>query len=175
MSGQAIDTSRGAEQAAIDVLMDTVVHDGMISLPVDVEFIAHKLGLVVQRMRLSNGTDGLLVKDIPYEPFKAVVDADASARRSRFTLAHEIGHYVKLYQDWPDGDVTGVAERRDALSSKGLDEGEIWANDFAAALLMPARLVIRMWGDGCSVETMADLFNVSETAMSIRISNLGLE
>ena len=53
MSGQAIDTSRGAEQAAIDVLMDTVVHDGMISLPVDVEFIAHKLGLVVQRMRLS--------------------------------------------------------------------------------------------------------------------------
>ena len=174
MDKPAIDTSRGPERAATDLLKKTVVRDGMITVPIDVDWIAQKLGLQVQRMRLSPGTDGLLVKNEPYEPFKAVLDASAGEHRSRFTLAHEIGHFIHRYQEHPDGEIAGIVERRDLVSSAGTDPEEIWANGFAAQLLMPARIVAKLWGDGERLEDMAELFNVSKLAMELRVSRLGL-
>lgn len=169
-----IDISRGPARAASDLLEKVLVQDGMISLPIDVDGIAQKIGLTVQRMALPPETDGMLVKDVPYEGFKAVLDANASVHRSRFTLAHEIGHYVHTYQDFPEGEVGGVLEKRDELSSTGTEAEEIWANQFAAALLMPSGIVAELWGEGLSVEEMAAMFNVSHESMTYRIKNLGL-
>lgn len=169
-----IDISNGPSRAATELLEMTLVHDGMISLPIDVDGLAQQIGLIVQRMVLPLGTDGMLVKDAPYEGFKAVLDANAPTHRSRFTLAHEIGHFVHSYQDFPPGDVGGVLERRDGSSSAGTEDEEIWANRFAAALLMPSGIVVKLWGDGMSVEEMSELFNVSRESMAYRIKNLGL-
>ncbi|MBM6757030.1 ImmA/IrrE family metallo-endopeptidase [Collinsella tanakaei] len=174
MGNLAIDINHGPNHAATDLLAKTVVRDGMISIPVDVDLIAQRIGLEVQRMRLSDGTDGLLVKNEAYKPFKAVLDVGSGERRARFTLAHEIGHYVHKYQDHPDGELAGIVERRNSLSSQGTDPEEIWANGFAAQLLMPARIVARLWGDGWSIDAMADMFNVSSLAMGTRVTSLGL-
>jgi Zn-dependent peptidase ImmA (M78 family) len=64
----------------------------------------------------------------------------------------------------------------------GIDPIEVEANQFAAALLMPASMVKaavrRIAGDqpifDQHVEELAKRFNVSEQAMTIRLSTLGI-
>jgi Zn-dependent peptidase ImmA (M78 family) len=70
---------------------------------------------------------------------------------------------------------------RDAKSSEGLDEIEIVANKFAAALLMPEEFVrkeLEKHEDFIDlnediVAELARKFEVSATAMGFRIQNLG--
>lgn len=109
------------------------------------------------------------------EPFKAVSDVYASPQRQRFTTAHEIGHWVHKYQDTPDDAVLGRVESRDDASSKGIDPEEIWANRFAAALLMPAAIVRRHWGEVRTRDELSGMFGVSRRSMDVRIATLGLQ
>lgn len=172
----AIMIDNGPYAAATDTLKQTVVKDGRITLPVDVDAVAQRLGLIVERLVLPSGTDGMLVKEDPYDySFKAVLDARAHVHRSRFTLAHEIGHFVHSYQDFPLGKTGGILERRDRTSSEGVDEEEVWANRFAAALLMPSGIVADLWAKGASIPDMAEILNVSTQAMGLRVHDLGLE
>lgn len=60
------------------------------------------------------------------------------------------------------------------LDTGATDQEEREANNFAASLLMPTELVTRGWEDVGSVERLAEIFNVSVVAMSIRLSQLGL-
>jgi IrrE N-terminal-like domain/SIR2-like domain len=69
---------------------------------------------------------------------------------------------------------------RNSRSSTGVDSKEIEANQFAACLLMPSKLVLKsikalkapsLRDD--HVEKLADEFNVSEQAITIRLSTLG--
>ena len=153
---EVIDTSSGPDQAAHDILVRTLIKDGMISISIDVELIAQKLDVTFMRLDLDEGVGGLLVRNTPHEPFCAVIDSKAPSVRARFTLAHALGHYIHSYQNLGDGEVAGIIERRDALSSRRTDPEEIWANSFAAAPLMPAQVVARLWADNCSIGEMAD-------------------
>lgn len=161
--------------AAIETLESTIAPNGMVSIPIDVERVVNDLGLQVQKLPLDPGVDGILVKDKAGEPFKAVADSSAHEHRQRFTLAHELGHYVHKYQSVPIEEKMGRVERRDDTSSKGIDYEEIWANKFAASLLMPASIVRKYWGEGLTRAAMAKLFNVSERSMDIRLTTLGLK
>jgi Zn-dependent peptidase ImmA (M78 family) len=69
---------------------------------------------------------------------------------------------------------------RNSRSSTGVDTKEIEANQFAACLLMPSKLVLErikalkvksLCDD--HVEKLAGEFKVSEQAMTIRLSTLG--
>ena len=162
------------EQAAHELLDKALVRDGKIHLPIDVVRVAEYLGIKVERLPLDDGTDGLLVKDEAYGPFKAVIDRSIHEHRARFTLAHEIGHFVKSYQDYPVERVAGKVERRDELSSAGTDPDEIWANKFAAYLLMPSFAVRKFWAQDIPVEDIAETFNVSFASLGHRLENLGL-
>ncbi|RSX56731.1 ImmA/IrrE family metallo-endopeptidase [Bifidobacterium samirii] len=162
-------------ESATETLLKTIAVDGRVTLPIDVEAVIKALGLQMESLPLTPTTDGLLVKPSPNEPFKAVVNNASHEHRRRFTYAHEIGHFVHKYQDYPEDEKTGLVERRDELSSKGIDPEEIWANRFAAALLMPASIVRHCWGEGRTRDELADMFNVSRRAMDLRIATLGLE
>lgn len=162
--------------SATETLLKTIADNGRVTLPIDVTAIAHALGLETQALHLDDpSTDGLLVKDQPRSPFKAVVSTDTHPHRQRFTYAHEIGHYIHKYQDLPKEERAGRVEHRDELSPEGIDPEEIWANRFAAALLMPAAIVRRHWGEGRSRDELARMFDVSRRAMDLRIATLGLE
>lgn len=161
-------------KSAHELLTKTLVHDNKINIPIDVYKIAELLNIEVQRLPLEEGTDGLLVKDKAYSNFKAVIDSSANPHRARFTLAHEIGHYVKEYQNFPPEKVVGIVQKRDDMSSTGKDENEIWANKFAAYLLMPSGIVKQLWADNTSVEYMARLLDVSIASLGHRLENLGL-
>ena len=174
--GMRIEETRSPSGAASEVIMKTLTDEcGRFSVPIDVTEAAQKVGIEVKRLRLDDATDGLLVKDRPNRPFKAVVDSFSHEHRARFTLAHELGHYIHRYQDIPDGVVVGKVERRDTRSSLGIDGEEIWANRFAAALLMPAAVVAKYVGSGYGSKEIADLLDVPEQAVRNRIATLGLD
>ncbi len=161
--------------AATETLMRTIADaNGCVSLPIDVKRVLEKLGIKVETMFLEPDTSGLLVKNKADEPFKAVSNIQNHPHRKRFTYAHELGHYIHSYQDLPDNEKAGKVEKRDELASSGTDPDEIWANKFAAALLMPASIVRNYWAQGMSVPAMSVLFDVSDEAMKNRLSTLGL-
>lgn len=169
-----IHETKDPSKSAHELLVKTLVHDGQVSIPIDVYKIAELLGIEVRRLPLDEGTDGILVKEEEFGSFKAVIDASASPHRARFTLAHEIGHYIKDYQDFPAEKVAGIVQKRDDMSSTGKNPNEIWANQFAAYLLMPSGIVKQLWADNTPIEKMAEMFDVSIVSLSHRLENLGL-
>ncbi|GHO75245.1 hypothetical protein KSD_30160 [Ktedonobacter sp. SOSP1-85] len=78
-------------------------------------------------------------------------------------------------------DAQYIVYHRDAKSSTSEDQREREANRFAAALLMPATLLRSEiqkqpfdFGDEEMLTALANKFQVSTQAMSIRISNLNI-
>ena len=116
-----IENTGATATAAAETLMKTIAMDGnRINIPIDVRQVAERLGLEVQYLLLDSGTDGMIVKEAG-RPCKVVVDALAHTHRRRFTLAHEIGHYVQKYQKYALGDEGGEIDYRDERSSKGTE------------------------------------------------------
>jgi Zn-dependent peptidase ImmA (M78 family) len=128
-----------------------------------------------------NNISGAILYDPKEKKFEIVINKNKPDVRRYFTTAHELGHYF-LHSDY-------------IITSKGLVDGEntlegntalfrddnttsttfeIEANRFAAALLMPGDLVAKAWSELKSVEACARAFNVSISAMSIRLERLGL-
>jgi Zn-dependent peptidase ImmA (M78 family) len=144
-----------------------------VHLPVDPFYIAQQLGIrVFTDARLENDVSGMLVKRPGYDDPEIVLNAHDSRNRQRFTCAHELGHYNKRTQDGDLGEWNFV-DRRDALAATGKNPDEIYANQFAAALLMPAPLVKKRAKTN-EISTLAFEFGVSADAMTFRLKNLGL-
>lgn len=142
--------------------------------PVDLNGMARDLGLnVVYDKNLGSNTAGMIRRDQriggPSGFVIHVNDRDAP-RRKRFTLAHEIGHYI-LHRDMIGDGITD-----DALYRSPLGEWyERQANRFAADTLLPRSLVLSEWRQGNkSLYTLAATFDVSQQAMRIRLEELGL-
>ena len=92
--------------------------------------------------------------------------------RRRFTIAHEIGHYVLHEHLIGDGIVEDALLRAEGLSNFVETE----ANKFAADILMPWHLIEDFQGRGVtSVEDLARALNVSPDAMSIRLLGLSYQ
>ena len=93
------------------------------------------------------------------------------SRRLRFTLAHEIAHYV-LHRDL----MGGVGLIDDALYRSKLGAWyERQANRMAADILMPAALVRGLYRGGMrSLAFSSETLDVSDAAVRIRLSELGL-
>ncbi len=143
-----------------------------VPLPVDPFVIAQKLSIKAYAAALDDGVSGMLLKRAGQDP-EIYVHASDSPNRRRFTCAHELGHYYKRSAagdpEWE------YVEHRDLLTSAGNDPDEIYANKFAASLLMPREEVEHRFNEGQSVATLAFEFGVSEDAMNFRLVNLKLK
>lgn len=154
-------------------------------IPIQVHELAERTGATVMAFDLGTDISGLLhikngVANIGYNP-------EEPKLRQRFTIAHELGHFLlhkdekdKIYID-NENYFYPVKFRASniKLSEKDYKE-EQEANAFAAALLMPIRLVQRElkdyngfdMSDGSMITDLAKKFEVSIQAMSYRILNL---
>jgi len=156
---------------------------GIKLAPVNVEDVAKHLGLRIISMDLEEGVSGLLIT----KPNSSciVIRQDDPAVRQRFSIAHEIGHFFLRHQ-FESGEHVHVdrgyrISHRDQHSSTGTNLKEVEANQFAASLLMPAPLLMEST-KGLEIEEfndehvtkLASIFRVSEQAMTIRLSVLGL-
>ena len=135
-------------------------------LPVPVDAIAEDLcGLFVEEVA-DLDVSGLL---IPAERRVYVNGAEPPQRR-RFTLAHELGHWICQCLEGTAAPTYCRAEEVGLDPSVKALERE--ANVFAAELLMPEPAVRSAWNgdpDAC-----AERFDVSGEAMRWRLYNLGL-
>jgi hypothetical protein len=143
---------------------------GGVELPVPVEQIAEDLlGLSVAESEELD-VSGLLLP-AEREVWLNAVEARESPGRRRFTIAHEVGHWVCQCLE---GRVAPIFCRS---ADVGVGEGrqlEREANVFAAELLMPEPLVRAEWPRAMSCAELAAWFGVSENAMHWRLYNFGL-
>jgi Zn-dependent peptidase ImmA (M78 family) len=168
-------TATDATDAANDVLSSYWGRDlATCKLPVDPFLIAEGLGLSVHRVPLEPDVSGMLAKR-PNEDPQVYVNVGDSETRQRFSCAHEIGHYIKRINSRMGDDEWGYIDRRGPLAARGTNPEEIYANQFAAALLMPDARVRAMVLEGRTIASMAAECNVSFEAMAHRIDNLGLQ
>jgi Zn-dependent peptidase ImmA (M78 family) len=136
-------------------------------LPVPVEAIAEDvLGLRVGEVAGLQVSGYLLPA-----PREVWLNADEPPARRRFTLAHEVGHFVcqclgarKPRPVYCRAEEVGVDPAARALERE--------ANVFAAELLMPEPAVRREWAG--SIDACAARFGVSVEAMHWRLYNFGL-
>ena len=150
-------------------------------LPIDVHKLAKHLGLTVIEQDLGPDVSGLLISGKGTAII--AVQESQSEQRKRFTIAHECGHHALGHQ-FGDGQVhvdNGfVITPRNSKSETGADPKEVEANQFAAAVLMPSTLLERELSSRAmhqleedDVTKLAEVFNVSIQAMTIRLTSLG--
>ena len=142
--------------------------------PVPVERIAQNLGIEVRFEAAEDDLSGALIRK-PKGRVVIGVNSAHHSNRQRFTIAHEIGHFIlhkgmKLHVD---------EDFRINLRDGSVNDEEIDANAFAAELLMPTEFIgrdIQKLGriDQQGVERLARRYQVSSRAMEIRLTNLGL-
>ncbi len=152
---------------------------GGAEIPVPVESIAEDLlGLhVVESDEL--GVSGLLLP-LEREIWVNAAEASESPGRRRFTIAHELGHWVCQVLEGhrspifcrPADIQPDVGAGPVRPSANPPEERE--ANVFAAELLMPEPAVRDAFPRADSVEAMAAMFGVSREAMHWRLFNFGL-
>ncbi len=114
-----------------------------------------------------------------------LINANDHAFRKRFTIAHELGHYVlDHYTDEADHTDQHIDLYRTGIEPVGATEPpavrpasrpeEVQANIFASALLMPADLLRQSFKETDDVDRLARIFQVSAEAMGIKLGRLGL-
>lgn len=167
---------------------------GITDTRIDVIKIAKHLNITIDYLNLDASISGFLVQkddktrivvNATEKPFnKTNKNKPKLSPRQRFTVAHEIGHYI-LHKN----EVTLFVDKgetvlyRDTNSTSGEYRREREANAFAAALLMPKFLIERKIEEKSNqiqsnislIEQLSTYFEVSEQAMSFRLSNLGYE
>ena len=155
--------------ASDNIFLSDILKEFHKEAPISVVAIAKKLGIKVYRTRdFDDRISGLIQKDERYggkSGYAIYTNANHPITRRRFTIAHEIGHFV-LHHDLIGDGITDDGLYRSRLRG----ELESAANRFAANLLMPNELVWKFIEQGVdTVEELAKKFKVSESAMSIRL------
>lgn len=138
--------------------------------PVDPLDIAAVLGIqvLIDEDLSGTGVSGY-ARTHPDGLAEVFLDEGEPWRRMRFTLAHEIGHVMMHPVGVEFRDTRETMSGRAKLNRKR----EYQANRFAAELLMPAFMVKAVMRDSVlTLDDLADVFEVSRSAMRIRLDTL---
>jgi hypothetical protein len=138
--------------------------------PVDVVAAAKDLGINVYQQRLPTGVSGILRRDDRIggdSGFVILVESSHHLNRQRFTVAHELGHFI-LHRSRAEAE-GGIQDDEFYRALSGPQETE--ANQFAADLLMPWTLIKSLQDRGIKkLEDLALRLGVSQQAMAIRLN-----
>jgi Zn-dependent peptidase ImmA (M78 family) len=139
--------------------------------PVDIEGLIRALGIKLEKALLDANIAGMIekTKDGCYA---ITVNERDPITRQRFTLAHELGHYVHHRDKIGDGVQDDRLYRNTGLfqNSKIGTRQETQANQFAAGVLMPWDLIGQLREAGCDTpEKLAEKLCVSVQAMKFRL------
>ena len=150
------------------------------TLPTPIEKIAKAMGAQVRFSPFDDELSGMVfIKEgVPI----IGVNSLHHPNRQRFTIAHELGH-LELHKDMITSavhvDKKFPALMRNPKSATGTEEIEIQANQFAAELLMPRKLIDEALEgkqfdieDEGPMEELAKKFKVSRQALEYRIRSL---
>ncbi|EEO34012.2 hypothetical protein MBAG_02964 [Coprobacillus sp. D7] len=150
--------------------------------PTQIANILNKVGFKIFSLDMDDNLSGRIGIAKEFEKMlgsRKILQINSKDNRGhqRFTMAHELGHYIFDYNGHEEyANAYSLAE--DDVNSPG----EMRVNRFAAALLMPKNIFIDKYIarktlglDEVSIcKSLAEEFEVSETAVSKRIVELGL-
>lgn len=149
-----------------------IVEDHLREKPVRLGSLAQSLGLKVKLSALGRGLSGQIEHDNGTCTIK--INRHETRERQRFTLAHEIAHYL-LHRDVIEAN---GSIRDNVLYRSGQPEQiEFEANRLAADLIMPIKQVhsdLEATGvpvNDTVIEKLAQEWQVSKAAMEIRLSS----
>jgi hypothetical protein len=143
-------------------------------IPVPVESIAEDLlGLRIEERDLGE-CSGMLIpsKRLILVNAAEATNGDVPIRRHRFTIAHELGHWICHAHAAEDA---APAYCRSQDVSQDTDRTlEREANVFGAELLMPEAVVREAWAAFPETSAVANRFGVSSLAAQWRLYSFGL-
>lgn len=149
----------------------SLVSNRLVETPVKLGSLAADLGLEVFKSTLPPGISGLIEpSDTASSGYRIRLNRHENTERQRFTLAHEIAHFLLHRQDIGAGVVDDTLYRS-ALSNRK----EVEANKLASQLIMPdknvveARRRIQHLSLDEQVERLSAQFRVSVPAMRIKL------
>ena len=147
--------------------------------PVPIEAIAQRYGLQIRFQALQSDLSGFLYR----EQGDGVIGVNSihAKVRQRFTIAHELGHFLLHQNDSLHVDRAVHVKFRSNLAKQGTDVDEMEANSFAAEILMPRALIEREFEQSEPIDVLdedfiirlAHRYNVSIQALFLRLMNLG--
>lgn len=172
------------------IALELLEKNGVLQPPVPVERIAKTLDLVILKQRLvpKQKTEASEISGFLFsQGGKVVIGVNASqpTARQRFTIAHELGHFLlhnmTQKKDEIHVDRSFELRFRDDRSRQGTDVDEREANLFAAELLMPRHFLTKDlselnevdWINDDFTKELADRYGTSSQAMLFRLANLG--
>jgi Zn-dependent peptidase ImmA (M78 family) len=165
-----------ADLGSPEALADCIIaHYPGIEIPIPVEHIAEAVGIVDIVGQTTNSFEGALITTTAKGTGSIAYNNASRIERRRFTIAHEIGHFLIPWHSANAQCATadmGVLKSQDAQKSK-----EAEANRFAAALLTPATLFTRDIREFGSPETehvlaLATKYKVSKEMAARRHTDL---
>lgn len=137
------------------------------TIPIQPEKLIHKIqDLDLCYEDLNEQISGKINYDFERSKYVITINKNHHANRQRFTMAHELGHYILNH-----------GTKEDTLYRNGeTDPDEIEANVFAAEILMPTGVIRHLiYEQGITkVSELAEKLWVSESAMIYRLKNLGI-
>ena len=165
--------TRYTDPRAHDLRAEYLATFGGAEIPVPVESIAEDwLGLRIEEDDLGD-CSGML---IPRERLIVVNAAEAMSgetptRRIRFTIAHEVGHWICHARGMDDAPTYCRSQDLAQDADRALERE---ANVFGAELLMPEPAVREAWAAYPDREALAERFGVSALAAQWRLYSFGL-
>lgn len=140
---------------------------GSVDYPLDVTALAREVGAEVFVAELGENVYGMIEGSASGATI--YVDRESPLNRRRFTIAHELGHMVS-YKD--EAGLDTFVDVRDE-DGRG-NAAEIYANEFAGELLMPATSMREYIDQGFDNFDIARELAVSAAAVSYRRQILGI-
>jgi len=141
------------------------------SYPVKLGQLARELGVSVRLSKLETGISGQIKCE--NNIYLIRVNRFDSRERQRFTIAHELAHYL-LHREIIDSSPNGI--RDNVLYRSGEPRAvEYEANKLAAEIVMPRKLIdqrLREFNETVTdevIERLAEEFQVSKAAMEVRL------
>ncbi|MBL4732584.1 MAG: ImmA/IrrE family metallo-endopeptidase [Rhizobiaceae bacterium] len=160
------------EWSRIEATERRIVESYLVDVPIKLGAVARELGISVKLSTLNPGESGMISREGGAYVIK--INRYESRERQRFTLAHEIAHFL-LHRDIIDASENGIVDN--VLYRSGASEQvEYEANRLAADLVMPKNLITpRLHQIGMPIseeviEYLANTFQVSKAAMEIRLT-----
>ncbi|MCK2045617.1 MULTISPECIES: ImmA/IrrE family metallo-endopeptidase [Chromohalobacter] len=139
---------------------------GVETKPLDVHSLAKALSLRVEYKVLQDDVSGML-KSIG-DSWVVIVNSLHHKNRQRFTIAHEIAHFL-LHRNCAEEFVDKAFFRSD----DGVGGLEAQANQFAAKLLMPREEFVNyVKQKSDSLKDVAEEFGVSTAAVKVRADSI---
>lgn len=171
-----IDRVKGEGSMALNKRLETLANDilinnDMLKLPVDLTSIAANNKIEVYVGKLPDDISGAIRYNKDKNVFEILVQETDGYQRQRFTVAHELAHFFLQKETLKSSEEIHF----DTLYRKEKNEQEREVDYLAGAILMNEEILKRLFKVNSSIKLLADTFEVSEAAMNVRLSILGLK